>query len=405
MMSTSSWPSIPRTRTSVSLLSAALCFVLGLVSCGSESGGLKSDTPSDFCSGTPVLDAQLPRELSGDRYLSREIAVYTAEEDLAVNGGALCVEPGVVVKVAQSRRIVIGSESEAALITVGVDENGVEAPVTFTSARGVPRYGDWDKILFTAKADPERTKLSGLIIEYAGAHVQHGRCGMTVESGEIEMNDVTVRNGLGKGIIFEGADAYPKGFSGMHFEETPEGAFSISARYVHRIQGPVSVGMGVPRIELRGSSIYDDTILPDLGIPWDLVGDNLLMANGAVLTVEAGVTLRLGSGQRVVAGGTTEGGLLFLGTFDDPILVSTWEAQPKAGSWDKILITPKTTRAVFQHVVLEYGGQFSSQGGKAALLLGGPVEDIDDLEILQSGGHGIYIQDGSPAPGISTRMV
>lgn len=388
----------PRSTTDPLVLILTSLVLAGALACGEESGGLKADTPSDFCPGTPVLEAELPRTLEGDRYLSREIALYSVVEDLAVNGGALCVEPGVTVEVAQSRRIVIGSETSAALIAVGVDEDGASAPITFTSARSVPRFGDWDKILFTSKADAARSRLQNVVIEYAGAHIQHGRCGLTVESNTLEMDQVTVRKGLGMGVIFEGADAYPTGFTDMHFEEVPEGAFSISARYAHKLAGPITLGMGVPRSELRGGTIYDDTTLQDLGVPVDIVGDNVLMANGAVLSIDPGVTLRLGSGQRLVAGGTTEGGIEFLGTFQAPILVTTWEQDPHPGSWDKILVTPKTIRAVFQHVVLEYGGQLSSQGGKAALLIGGGVDDIDGLEILSSGGFGLFIQTGAPLP-------
>jgi len=371
--------------------------VVALAGCGG-GGGLSEDTPSDFCNGRLLVEPALPETLEGNHYLSAEVGTYTVATSLYLAEGTLCIEPGVRVEIARGGRVVVGSDREAALVAVGKRADGTPDPIVFTSAQPAPHIGDWDKIHFTPKNLADVSVLDTVVIEYAGAYDQHGKANVTIEGTSVALRDVRLRKGLGLGLNFETADAFPSEFSGVYFESLGGGALALELRHLARLAGGASMGEGVDHALLRGGGLYESATLPAWGVPWQLLGDSVGVQNGAVLTIQPGVTVQVGSGVRLTAGGQTEGGFAFEGTAEAPIVLQSAEVTPGPGDWDKLVITPKTSRAVFRHVTLRHAGQLETSGGKAALVVGGPIDELTDVHIEDSAGYCLIVQDGAPLP-------
>ena len=376
---------------------AFLAALLMLTACGG-GGGLTEDTPGEVCGGKALVDPALPETLTGDHYLSAEVGTYTVATSLYLASGTLCVEPGVTVALAKGGSIVVGSDQEAALVAVGRRADGTSAPIRFTSADRTPHIGDWDKIHFTPRNLGDVSVLDNVVVEYAGAYDTHGRANVTVEGTSVTLRDVTLRKGLGLGLYFEGSDAFPRAFERIAFESLADGALELELRHLPRLSGGATVGSGVDHATLRGGSLYESATLPAWGLPWVMGGDNVTVQNGAVLTVEAGVELRLGPGVRLTGGGETVGGFALEGTAEAPVVLTSAALAPAPGDWDKLVITPLTKPAVLRHVVLRDAGRFETSGGKAALLIGGPVDDVTDVRIEDCAGHGVWVQEAAPQP-------
>ena len=369
----------------------------GLAACGG-GGGLSEDTPGEVCGGRLLVDPALPETLIGDHYLSKQVGTYTVATSLYLAEGTLCIEPGVRLVLAKGAGVVVGSDREAALVAVGRRADGTPEPIFFTSAADAPHIGDWDKIHFTPKNRADVSVLDTVVVEYAGSYDTHGRANIVVEGTSVALRDVRVRKGLGLGLHFETADAFPGSFEGLYFEHLADGALEIEARHLARLAGGAEVGPGVDRVTLRGGSISESGTLADWGAPWVVLGDNVTVQNGAVLSAGAGVELRLGSGVRLTGGGQTPGGFDLRGTAEAPVVLASNALEPGPGDWDKLVITPKTAPAVLRHVVLRHAGQLDTSGGKAALLIGGPVDELTDVRIEDSAGHGVLFQDAAPLP-------
>jgi hypothetical protein len=374
-----------------------LLLPLILLACGDDGGGAPEVSP--YCSGPAIEQTKLPAVLAADGYLSREIGTYRVTENLMIDGAALCVEPGVVVEIDKGCQITVGGEAVGALIVDGHLEDGSLDPVIFRSSASAPHVGDWDKILFSAKADSERSRLVGAIVEHAGAYDLHGKAAVALHEASVEMRQLTVRNGLGFGVVFDGPNAWPRAFEDVHFEKLGEGAFSVSAQRLHHLSGPITLTDDVPRVELTHANIYEDTRVPDLGVPWRLMGGSVATQNGAVLTVEAGVRLELDAGVRLTAGGSTPGGIELLGAADAPVLITSLKGREAPGAWDKIALTLNTTRAVIRHTVLEYGGQSRYNGGQGSLIIGGPLDELSALTVKQGAGAAVLLREGGVLPG------
>jgi len=373
--------------------------VAWVMACGGAEG-FNEDTPSALCGGKAMVDEVLPKALSGDRYLAREIGVYRAPDGLFFSAGTLCVEPGVRIEVGKGGTITIGRDSEAALVAVGVDEAGAVQPIVFTSGEEVPHIGDWDKIHFTPKNRADVSRLAHVTIEFAGAYQTHGSANVTVESTEVAFEDVTIRKGQGMGLFFETPTSSPAAFRDLRFESLGLAAVALDARHLGLLEGPVTFAEADHRLEVRGGSLYGSATLHDWGAAWEVQGEGLTLQNGGVLTLEAGVRLRLDLGARVVVGGQTDAGIEVLGTAEAPVTIEPLDPPPgpAVGLWDKLILTPRTTRAVLRHLVLEGGGALSLLGGKTSLLIGGPVDEITDLGIRGSDGAAILLQQGTPVP-------
>jgi hypothetical protein len=377
----------------------ALVALLGAVACGSGGGGLGPETPSTTCPGVPWLQPVLPQVITSDTYLSAEVGRYTVSEDLYVNGGALCVEPGVTVALGPGRKIVVGRDGAGALIARGWDADGQSNPVRFTSSEAVPHYGDWDTLLFHAQNDTTRSVLDNVVIEYGGAFTQNQRSCVVVFETMLAMRDVELRSCLGSGVWFDGPNARPDVFERIAFHHLGAAALSIDVRQLPWLEGDVTMGEKSNYAEIRGGDLQADALLPAWGVPWRLVGQQgITVENDAVLTLQAGVRLQLDSGLGLTAGSTTPGGLALAGTAEAPVVLTSAQEQPAAGDWDRVLITPKTSRADFRHVLIEYAGQFAhAPDPKAALVVNGPLTALDDLTIRESGGYGLLVQKDAPA--------
>jgi hypothetical protein len=377
--------------------------VLTLAACGGAAG-LSESTPSDLCDGRAVVDPVLPETLEGNHYLAAEVGTYTVKTSLYLAEGTLCIEPGVRVEIAKGGRVVVGSDREAALVAVGKLADGTVAPITFTSAAELPHLGDWDKLYFTPRNRADVSVLDTVVVEYAGAFNQHGKANVVVEGTSVALRDVSIRKGLGMGLYFETADAFPSAFERVHFETLGDAALALDLRHLARLAGGASVGAEVSHALLRGGNLYESATLPAWGVPWALEGESVGLQNGAVLTIEPGVELRLGDGLRLTAGGQTPGGFEFAGTPEAPIVLQSNQREPGPGDWDKLVVTPKTSRAVFRHVTLRHAGQLETSGGKTALVIGGPVDEFVDVRVEESAGYGILVQAGAPLPAVLERV-
>ena len=149
-----------------------------------------------------------------------------------------------------------------------------------------------------------------------------------------------------------------------------------------------------------GGTVYSDATWTVAQSPYELTSP-IVVGNGATLTIEPGVEVRLGAGQSITIGATAglSGTLLAMGTEQDPIVLTSKNAMKAPGDWNFLLFAPSATDTVFdasgdyesgsivRHAVLEYGGSGASTTG---------VVTMRDASVLLD--H-VVIQD-SPRPGL-----
>ncbi|MGD9367429.1 MAG: right-handed parallel beta-helix repeat-containing protein, partial [Desulfobacteraceae bacterium] len=105
----------------------------------------------------------------------------------------LTIEPGVVVKLNNSRYITIGASSgnPGALSAVGTEAD----PITFTSNQATPAPGDWNYIRFYNTADDATTVMEHCVVEYGG----YSYGSLYVYQASPTFRNVTVQNSKTRG--------------------------------------------------------------------------------------------------------------------------------------------------------------------------------------------------------------
>ena len=151
-------------------------------------------------------------------------------------------------------------------------------------------------------------------------------------------------------------------------------------------------------------NITVDTTWTAAGSPYIVTG-NILVENGAILTIEPGVIVKFNSAKAI----QVDGQLVARGTETDPILFTSNHPSPTAGDWAGIWFTDSSIDAsydeagnylsgtVMQYCTIKYGG-----GSSPALKIESASPFIDNCVIKNNNSPAIYISQGSPKINNST---
>lgn len=143
----------------------------------------------------------------------------------------------------------------------------------------------------------------------------------------------------------------------------------------------------------RPADITTDTTWTLAGSPYTFSGSALNIINGATLTIEPGVEVRMGSGQAIVVGSDSQAGALWaVGTLLQPITFK----RTGSARWANIHFKPNTidSSSRLQHCLLDWGGATGTQGGAVYCQDASP--SFADITIHQSKINAIHLVDSSP---------
>lgn len=278
-----------------------------------------------------------------------------------VTSGALTLEPGVLVKFDAGASLEIGG-TNASLIAVGT----VEDSITFTSLSQSPQPGDWDYIKF--KQGAIDCKMEYCVVKYGGANPSWG---MIDVSGNALLSIKTCTISYSENVAVEAED---DGNAFVAFEGNI--LLGTEGKHVMKIRGKNVPTIGIGNsfttsnnfgILVTGSSssynyVDENSTWKKHNAPY-YIEDDIIIRNGATLTIEAGTTLKFDDGQKVQVGTSTNGTgrLIARGTSDSRIIFTSASATPQKGDWRGVEFNSQAlTGNELVYCDLLYGGGYQA---------------------------------------------
>jgi hypothetical protein len=263
--------------------------------------------------------------------------------------GLLTVEPCVRIEMGSGKSL--HTNNGGALQILGEPDH----PVTVTSSAGSPAPGDWDNIELAHPAEAGANVIRHAIIEYGGDSPFGA---VRVESGvSMSMTDTTVRLSADRGVSLA-FTAELTAFDGNVLTDNALGPIELP----HDQAGMLGAGTYAPNdvegIELVGLEVTGDQTWLAHDAPY--LSDNgftiVDKEGSALLTLEAGVVLKLGDNSSVRV--DRNGGLTLAGTEAEPVTITSSAETPAPGDWGNIEVRVDSVSEHndFDHAVIEYGG-------------------------------------------------
>ncbi len=304
---------------------------------------------------------------------------YEIANDLTIEPGiTLTIQPGVEVRFRTNTRLIVNGTLNA----VG----SADAQITFTGVTKTP--GSWKDI--TVQNVGENTgsaTLHHVVIEYGGEPINSPGL-LHVRAAALDLRNSTLRHSGRAGLIFSGSErAVTVQDSEFNNNATDAVHFVLGLDVDPVLHNLKASGNGADAVVLFFVGLGGESshVLEQMGLPY-LVSGDLNLYSGSKLTIEPGVELRFqpfnGSTAEAFnvygelqAQGTAEAKIRFTGT------------DPTPGSWKGIYVAlDEGKTALFDHVIVEYGGIPNPDGGNLAVSSG--VVTVTN-SLLQSGGsHG-----------------
>jgi hypothetical protein len=293
---------------------------------------------------------ECPKSLGGPekqhRVISRDCGVVQVTDDLAIDGGSLTLEAGAQLAFKDGAGITVGYYEPAKLIIKGTAED----PVVFTSA-GDKSPGVWRGVLLHANAS--RSKIAGLVIEYAGAG---DAAALQVMAPDVTLEGSTIRESKA-GVRVEGDGGFAA-FSGNEFKKLGQPAAITAPPGAIGGLGTGNRFDGGAFVQVVGGSVRKSA-------KWQLVGAPLVFAeevgidgeNGQKTTVELapGIELKFAADGMLNVGYYEGAALVARGSAEAPITFTAHERRAPGG-WRGIRVHGQG-EATFERAVLEFGGR------------------------------------------------
>lgn len=271
---------------------------------------------------------------------------YVIAGDIQVAAAAsLVVQPGVEVRMAQHAAI----DARGALTAVGT----AEQPILFTGTTQQP--GWWENISISGLSSAQNlgSALEHVTIEYGG----EAYANLYLYEAVVPVRHAIIRHSGNDGI--QGGNRGVAHVSDTTFTANGASAERYPIRFSDGQVNPVfanltATGNGVNAIALGAGELSGEHIWENVGLPYVLLGD-MRVANGASLTIQPGLQVRLAQHAGIDARGT----LTAVGTQAAPILFTGTTQQP--GWWENITVQgvsgSQNTTSRLEYVTLEYGGE------------------------------------------------
>lgn len=172
----------------------------------------------------------------------------------------------------------------------------------------------------------------------------------------------------------------------------------------HRIaRGLFAMGLLVaaPAIATNvGGTISTNTLWNLAGSPY-VVTSNLTVATTTTLTIEPGVTVKVGSSLRILIYGT----LTAVGTASEPIVFTSNQATPTPGYWRSIQFYAGSSASQLSYVTISHGGQNNSTSVYSNLYVQDSSPTFDHVTVSNSGQQGVRVAGPSASPTITNSAV
>ena len=321
----------------------------------------------------------------------------------------LTIEPGVTVKFNGAQGMAIGEQGPGGLMAVGT----VEQPIRFTSNTAAPVEGHWRGLYVRAQALPG-TRIANAVVE-GGGYYREG--GVVVSGGAPVLQSVTIQKNVGSGVRVDGGtptirDSVLSGTTGVDAlgldvrggtvtlrDTTITGnAGAAMALYagavLEGLTGLTVAGNGADVVRYRTSSITASETWKSFGLPY--VPDGFVTVSGPsapVLTIEPGVTVKFNGAQGMAIGEQGPGGLMAVGTVEQPIRFTSNTAAPVEGNWRGLYVRAQALPGTrITNAVVEGGGYF----GEGGVVVSGGAPVLQSVTIQKNRGSGIRVDGGTP---------
>lgn len=174
----------------------------------------------------------------------------------------------------------------------------------------------------------------------------------------LRVEDVSIEDSRGGGIRFTALARFAEGSSGLTVRGATTVPLEIRSSQVGTIPAGTYSGNTIDVIRLPGSSIVESATWSHHGVPYALP-DGLEVGtfdHDVVLTLDAGVELRMGAGTSViVADNGRSAALRALGTPSMPVRFTS-DAATIAGAWEGIWLRSIDDRTRFAYAEIAYAG-------------------------------------------------
>lgn len=372
----------------------------GLSGTGNGTGGTKNAV---FLGGGTI-------STSRRWYASALPYIVTGNVNVGGSGSPiLTIDPGAVVKFRSGADMTVNWTDSGSLQAIGT----AAAPILFT-AESSTTAGSWIA-LYLGGAGAVDSRLEYVTVEYSGSggraglrngargHVyDHVTCrsnataGMSVEGGSPVITNGLFSDNAGYGLDVTGGSL---NVSGSAFTGNTSYAMALSAgAQIVGLTGITASGNGSAKdaVLIRPGTISSSTTWRSAGLPYVLESGTLQIGgiSAPVLTIEAGVTLRMGAGTDVTVAYVGPGAVRAIGTAAAPITF-TGNGGTSAGSWLAWYLGgaggPVVSR--FEHATVEYGG--SSSPVRGAIHVGGGAPEFDHVIFRNNLTAGLFVDGGS----------
>lgn len=358
-------------------------------------GGTPTEAPAAVCA------AGQPIEVSGavdeDTTWDCTAAPYRVTGDVSVKESAtLTIGAGVTVEFDSQAALLVGTGGPGAILADGTD-----APITFTSADGVPGAGDWEAVVVDGGATAATFR--GVHFEYGGDYTSDfsgGASALLVVSGaEATIEGCTFRHSGGAAIAFmDGGSA--ASFVDNTFGDNGEESISIGAGEVGSLSGAHTFEDGADRVQILGGPVTASATWADLGVPYHVLDDIQVGGSSLVeLTLAPGTTFLFDSETTLLIGSTGQASILADGA-DGAITFGSAKPVPAAESWEAVVVDAGAAAATFNACTFRHGGNYTSNGsagGDAALLIIGAEATVTGCTFEDNGGYGVAFLEGASA--------
>ena len=161
------------------------------------------------------------------------------------------------------------------------------------------------------------------------------------------------------------------------------------------LTGLTVTGNGADVVRYRSSSIASSETWKSFGLPY--VVDSWVTVSGAgspILTIEPGVEVRFNNGQGMTIGEVSPGGLIAVGTVEQPIRFTSNAATVTTGYWRGLYVNGQAlTSTRISNAVVEGGGN-SNEGG---VVVNGGAPVLQSVTLRKNRSSGVRVNGGAPA--------
>jgi hypothetical protein len=308
----------------------------------------------------------------------------------------LTIEPGVVVRAAASTGLRIGQGEPGSLKAEGTAQH----PIRFEADTQAPTRGFWGALEFAPQSGTD-SKLTYASLSHCGSfHPWSERRPCISIEGNFAgggarpvLADVTITHGAGSGVVAANDGAFGPGSARVSVKDSGDYPFQIETNYAHTLPlGGTLEGNTANYVELTDGNVRESQTWPDLGMPY-VIADTVNVAGprSPVLSLPAGLVLRMTADTRFGVGDGNPGTLQAVGTEQRPIVFTAHASATEGGFWNGVFFHSQaqlTSRLSYARV--EYAGGFSDGGVKGNIVV---VKDkggiVDHTQMSHSGECGI----------------